>query len=55
MTDWQNLIKILEKNNAYSDFVAECVYAYIVNYGYETPEDKNFMDELVSFIKGVSR
>ena len=53
--NWQALIQILEKHEAYSDFVAECVYAYIVNYGFERPEDAQFMDELVSFIDGVAR
>jgi hypothetical protein len=51
--DWEKLIKILERNQACADFVAECVYAYIVNYSFETQKDKDFSNELVSFIESV--
>ncbi|WP_155925407.1 hypothetical protein [Bacillus sp. UNC438CL73TsuS30] len=54
MENWQSLILLLEKHNSYPDFIAECVYAYIVNYSFEKPEDKAFADELVEFIKEVN-
>lgn len=55
MENWETLIPLLEKYEASMDFVAECVYAYIVNYSFEKPEDKAFANELVEFIKEVNR
>lgn len=51
MKDWKTLIPILEKYKASTDFIAECVYAYIVNYGFETPKDAEFLNELVAFLE----
>jgi hypothetical protein len=42
----------LENHEAYPDFIAECVYAYIVNYGFETPKDAEFLNKLTSFLEG---
>lgn len=55
MENWQSLISLLEKHEAYPDFIAECVYAYIVNYSFETQQDKEFANQLVEFIKEVNR
>ncbi|MGG1400281.1 hypothetical protein ABE288_21025 [Bacillus salipaludis] len=52
MKSWETLIPLLEKYEASTDFVAECVYAYIVNYSFETQQDKEFANQLVEFIKG---
>jgi hypothetical protein len=55
MENWQSLISLLEKYEASTDFIAECVYAYIVNYSFETQQDKEFANQLVEFIEGVYR
>lgn len=52
MKNWETLIPLLEKYEAYPSFIAECVYAYIVNYSFETQQDKEFANQLVEFIKG---
>lgn len=51
MKDWKTLIPLLEKHEACSEFVAECVYAYIVNYGTENPGDSHLLYDLVQFLK----
>lgn len=52
MREWGSLTRLLEKYEAYPDFIAECVYAYILNYGFETSKNKDFLIDLVSFIEG---
>lgn len=54
MKEWKNLAELLERYEAYPAFIAECVYAYIVNYSFETPRDKDFMNELVNYIERVN-
>jgi hypothetical protein len=51
MENWKTLIPILEKYDAYPDFIAECVYAYIVNYGMEPPQDSKLLNELVRYLE----
>lgn len=48
---WEALAPLLEKYEAGPDFVAECVYAYIVNYGMQHPGDNELLNELLSFLK----
>lgn len=54
MKNWEILITLLEKYEAYPDFIAECVYAYIVNYSFETQQDKEFANNLVEFIREMN-
>lgn len=48
---WENLVGLLEKHNTDAAFIAECVYAYIVNYGLNHPSENPLLDELIGFIK----
>jgi hypothetical protein len=48
---WETLTPLLDKYEAGPDFVAECVYAYIVNYGMDHPQDSDLLNELVRFLK----
>jgi hypothetical protein len=52
MKDWEILIKLLETNSCDPRYIAECVYAYLAEYGLEKEEDHKFMNELVQFIGG---
>lgn len=54
MNAWEVLIKICEKNRAHSDYVAECIYAYLAEHG-EDDDDRRFMNELLRFMEGVER
>jgi hypothetical protein len=52
MRNWQSLIPVLDKHEASPEFIAECVYAYIVNYGLNHPGDSKLLSELVQYLKG---
>ena len=48
---WEVLTPLFDKHEAGPDFIAECVYAYIVNYGLQHPGDNELLNELISFLK----
>jgi hypothetical protein len=48
---WETLIPLFERHEAEVDFIAECVYAYIVNYGIDHPGDNELLNELISFLR----
>lgn len=49
MKEWESFINLLEKHEVFSDFAAECIYAYLLEH---FPEDEQFMDELLPIING---
>jgi hypothetical protein len=50
--NWETLIPLFDKHEADAGFIAECVYAYVVNYGMDHPQDSDLLKELVQFLKG---
>jgi hypothetical protein len=49
--NWETLIPLFERHQADTNFIAECVYAYIVNYGMDHPQDNDLLNEIIQFLK----
>lgn len=47
-----NLINIFEEHQADSDFIAECVYAYLSEH---CPYDGKFIADLIRFLEGENK
>jgi hypothetical protein len=50
---WNELIGIFNRNEACAEFVAEALYAYLMEYG-EGKDDEDFAEELIQLLGGDS-
>jgi hypothetical protein len=54
--NWESLRRICEQNMAYCDYVAKCVYVYLLEHAQPLAEDdQRFLDDLVRFLEGDSK